>query len=306
MPSTNMRALGRLAGGAPPPRRPRRRRLAVRHVQGARVVTPRPLLPRRVVVLVVVLSLAAAYLAVAALYAGGESPAGRTPAGEGRPVGAAGDVRRDPVPTGRSGRVASASGHFATVEGLTLRLPHEAPLAVAFHEATRPEALALSPIGRLERNDNPRKFTPVGDRRGPAYHVLAPLGRGRPPTSAADVVVPDGARVHAPVNGTVVEVREYILYGSVRDWRVVIEPDAHPDLHVVVIHLEAPTVAPGDRVVAGSSPLASARLLPFASEVDDVLGEHRPHVHIEVKPATPPRPLDPNEPAVSPEERLGR
>lgn len=197
---------------------------------------------------------------------------------------------------------ASDSAIFASVHGLSLNLPHPAPLAVAFHEATRPEALALDPVGRLLGNDSPTKFSPGEDRTGPEYRVLSSRGRPRPATSAVDIVVPEGSLVAAPVSGEVVEVREYALYGSLRDWRVVIEPDGRPDLHVVLIHLHEPRVRVGDRVEAGHSPVSVVRLLPMASHVDVHTDGRYPHVHLEVKPAVGSEPLDPNAPAVMPDE----
>lgn len=192
---------------------------------------------------------------------------------------------------------------FAHVGGLDLGLPHGQPVAVAFHEASRPEALELTPSGRLLSNDNATKYTPPADSSGPDYRVLSSRGRARPASSAVDVVVPAGGAAIAPVSGTVVEAREYLLYGNVRDWRVVIQPDARPDLHVVLIHLHEPAVTAGDAVEAGAT-LAVVRQLPFASHVDYVVGQRLPHLHLEVRPATAPKPLDPNEPAMDASQRL--
>lgn len=190
---------------------------------------------------------------------------------------------------------------FAGIDGLALQLPYTRPLYVGFHEASRPEALALDPVGRLIANDNPTKFSPGEDRSGPAYHVLSSRGRARPATSAVDIVLPENSSVASPISGRIVEVRDYALYGRLRDWRIVVQPDARPDLHVVLIHLDAPRVRVGDRVIAGSTPLATVRLLPMASHVDYVLNERYPHVHIEVKGAVESEPYDPNAPAVDPE-----
>lgn len=202
----------------------------------------------------------------------------------------------------RSGGAVRSASVFASIDGLALQLPHPRPLYLGFHEASRPEALALDPAGRLIANDNPTKFTAGEDRPGPSYHVLSSRGRARPATSAVDVVLPLGSQVAAPVSGRVVEVKDYALYGSLRDWRIVIEPEDRPDLQIVLIHLEKPTVRAGDQVIAGSTPLATVRLLPAPSHVDYALNERHPHVHIEVKPAVAPEPYDPNAPAVEPEE----
>lgn len=196
----------------------------------------------------------------------------------------------------RSART-TAGAVFATVEGLELALPHRSPLAVAFHEASRVEALAFAPVGKLVANDNGTRFTPPADVAGPKYRVLSSRGRARPPTSAVDVAVPLGDAVTAPVTGTVKTVTEYPLYGRVRDWRVEITPRGRPDLTVVLIHLLRPSVEVGDAVTAGQTPVAVARLLPFDSHIDYVLASKHPHTHIEVKPSVEPEPIDPNLPA---------
>jgi murein DD-endopeptidase MepM/ murein hydrolase activator NlpD len=185
---------------------------------------------------------------------------------------------------------------FARVRGLALTLPHPHPIAVAFHEASREEALAIEPIGNLIANDNPSRFTPAQDldALGPDYRVLSSRGRPRPPTSAVDIVVPKGARVAAPVTGRIVEVSEYPLYHQTLDWRVVIAPASHPGLRVVLIHLERPEVEVGDGVVAGETPLAVAHMLGFTSHVDYVTEQRLPHTHIEVKAVAEPRHRDPN------------
>lgn len=203
-------------------------------------------------------------------------------------------ARPDSAGASRSARTAPV---FATVDGLDLALPHSRPKVVAFHEASRAEALELAPVGVLAGNDNPTSFTPPADAAGPAYRVLSSRGRARPATSAIDVAVPLGDAAAAPVTGTVRAVTEYPLYGRVRDWRVEITPEGRPDLTVVLIHLLRPTVDVGDTVTAGQTPIGVARLLPFASHVDYVLDQRHPHVHMEVKPASEADPIDPNEPA---------
>jgi hypothetical protein len=282
--------------------------MMMRRSGSATHVARRPLIPRWVVVVVATGIVAVLYLAVVASRqaepslafmpaAPAADAAGQLHAAQRAGVGL--PLRPGAASVDRSRR---GGGTFAAVDGLALALPHPAPELVAFHEASRPEALPLDPVGRLTVNENPTKFTPGEDTAGPDYVVLSSRGRSRPATSAVDIVVPEGAFAAAPVTGRVVEVRQYDLYGRVRDWRVVIEPEDRPDLHVVLIHLHQPGVAPGDRVEAGVTPLAAARLLPFSSHVDGHLGARRPHVHLEVKPALAAAPLDPNAPALLPEE----
>ena len=193
----------------------------------------------------------------------------------------------------------SASGQsFAVVGDLALTLPHRDPVTIAFHEASRVEALEMTPMGRLQANDNATRFHPPADAVGPDYRVLSSRGRAAAATSAVDIVVPLGDSLTAPVTGRVTQVTEYPLYGRIRDWRVEIAPQGRPDLAVVVIHLLRPSVSVGDTVTAGRTPLGVVRLLPFDSHVDYAGDGKQPHAHIEVKPSVDTVPIDPNEPAL--------
>jgi hypothetical protein len=106
----------------------------------------------------------------------------------------------------------------------------------------------------------------------------------------------------APVDGVVSAVKEYPLYGKIRDWRVEITPAGRPDLRVTMIHLLKPRVEVGDTVTAGESQIGIVRLLPFDSHVDYVTAERQPHVHLEVKASVEPEPIDPNAPAMPADE----
>lgn len=299
--SDDLRALGRI-GQPVHVSRQRTRRLAVRRAGTATVATRRPALPRPLLAGMLVAVLCLAYLGIVA--AGQAQPADPQAAPAPTEDTEQAEPRRATAAADRSQRAPVDDDVFGIVDDLQLHLPHGAPLSVAFHEATRPEALPIEPLGRLEANDNPTRFAAPADSDGPDYRVLSSRGRGRPATSAVDIVLPDGARAFAPVSGTVVEVRQYALSGKLQDWRVVIAPDGRRDLHVVLIHLHEPEVAEGDRVTAGATPIGVARLLPFTSHVDYVVGERHPHVHLEVKPATSAAPIDPNAPAVEPGAEL--
>jgi len=304
VPVSDIRALGRLGEpitGRPANRRRRgrRSRLAVRRGGGPHVFR-RPRIPRLLTALLLLTVVSLGWLGVAA---GTQTD---PPPGAAAATVPAAAVPQRPQTDGRASRAGASANAvdesvFAAVDGLRLTLPHAAPEMVAFHEASRAEALEMSPQGALVANDNPTRFTPGPPGPGPDYTVLSSRGRARPAASAADIVVPEGAAVLAPVTGRVVEAREYALYERTRDWRIVIEPADRSDLHVVLIHLEALRVAVGDQVVAGETPLAAARLLPFASHVDYATGVRHPHTHIEVKAAEMSEPFDPNAPAVAPE-----
>lgn len=174
---------------------------------------------------------------------------------------------------------------FAEVDGLRLVAPSPRLRFLGFHEASYRGALELQPVGRLDLNDNPDRYEPVGDRGMRAYTVLNGRGRSNAATSAADLVLPEDTEVRSPVDGVVRDVRRYRLYGRYDDVRLEIVPDEAPDLRVVMIHMTDVRVAAGDRVVAGRTPVAGAAVLfPFESQVDRYVGGRPlPHVHLEVK-----------------------
>lgn len=300
MPATDIRTFGRLGDGvAGTSRRTARRRHRVsrRADAGSLVARRRGRVPRPVGAVAVVLLIGLLWVGSAAARQAGDAPSSDATV-----------VPTRPGEDDRASRTAATPdagqtvGTFATVNGLALTLPHVDPVVVAFREAKLPAALALEPVGRVEANDNASRFTPPADTDGPGYRVLASRGSGRPATSAVDVVVPAGSAVTAPVTGTVVEVREYALAGGSRDWRVVVESADRPHLSVVLVHLEQPAVAVGDAVEAGTTPIGTARVLPFTSGVDAVVDERSPYVHVEVKPSTRLEPVDPNAQALEPEQ----
>lgn len=174
---------------------------------------------------------------------------------------------------------------FAAVGDVVVSLPSTDVLLVGYHEASLPGVLAMRPIGTGASNSNTTRITlPPDDEEGPAYHVMSSRGRVHPPTSAVDLVMRDDDPVLAPVDGVVTQVRPYQLYGAHPDTRIEIQPDADPDVRLVLIHVDDVHLQVGDRVTTGVTELAgSANRFPFASHVDRYLDERWPHVHMEVK-----------------------
>jgi murein DD-endopeptidase MepM/ murein hydrolase activator NlpD len=173
---------------------------------------------------------------------------------------------------------------FAAFEELELELP-DAAVAVGFHESGTPGSLSLRPLGAPVRNENLPRMPQAPVSEGVDYMILPTRGRPNTPTSAIDVSMRPGQTVASPVTGTVVAANAYSLYGKTPDELVFVQPDARPDLVVVMMHLEGLEVQVGDRVESGTSPIArTARLLPFSSQIDQYAGT-LPHMHVEVRPA---------------------
>jgi len=173
---------------------------------------------------------------------------------------------------------------FASSDGVALRLVSSEAVAVAFHEASYDDATALRPTGVCRVCRNRTKFDrPDPKDPGLAYIVTDTRGRDTPATSAADVVLPRGAAVVAPVDGLVTRVKRYRLYSRYPDVRVEIRPRDVPDRRVIMLHLARVGIRPGDRVEASVTRIGAVRRFPFESQVDRYVRGRYPHVHLEVK-----------------------
>lgn len=173
---------------------------------------------------------------------------------------------------------------FASVADRQLMLPGRVR-KVGFHESGDARSLPMSPFGRTEVNDNPGRITlpAVNGDKDIDYVVLPTRYRQGGPTTAVDISMEKGQAVTSPVSGTVTGVRSYLLYGTTPDKIVEIAPRGRPDLRVRMLHIENVHVQTGEKVAAGDTVIAaSARLLPFDSQIDRYAGRH-PHVHIDVQ-----------------------
>lgn len=175
-----------------------------------------------------------------------------------------------------SGALPDGPAEFARYGDVRLVAEGSSVELVAFHESSNVGALTLS--------------TPVLADEGP---VIALPTRNRPgsPTSAVDVAMAPGQPVMAPVDGEVLSVGDYALYGSTPDTIIQIRPDADPDVVVTVVHVAEPSIAAGDRVTAGATAIAGeARQLPFDSQIDRFTTAYRgaaaPHIHVELARVT--------------------
>ena len=197
-------------------------------------------------------------------------------------------VPEDEAPADDATPVGELARTFATVEGVELGLPSPNVLLVGFHEAASRWSLPLTPQGRLFQNENTNKVTaPLDVEDGPGYLVLSSRGRRAAGTSAVDIVLRDGEPVLAPVSGTVVEVGPYALYGRYPDHRLVIRPDANPNILVTLIHIQGVSVTVGQQIEAGVTQIAAGpNRFNFTSHIDRYFPTDRwPHVHIETKHA---------------------
>jgi len=157
--------------------------------------------------------------------------------------------------------------------GVVLIIPAAQVERIGFHEASHPGSQAINAAGT-----------------GLDLIELASRGRGTAARSAADIVVPPGEPLRAPVTGTVVASSSYVLYCEHQDQLVYIEPDGFPGWQVRLFHIQGEIPAVGTRTVAGETIVATgANTLPFESQVDEFTAEPSwPHVHLEVVDTTVP------------------
>jgi hypothetical protein len=194
---------------------------------------------------------------------------------------------------------------FATYRTLDIHLPvaEQDLTEVAFHQAAGPDVLpmvSLLPDADPALADNKRGTGRMVPERDPESTEPAVLtgevirmwraSRTGPPDDAADVGALAGAPVFAPVTGTVIEVKPYLLYGVHDDLEIHIQPTGWPEIDLVIIHVSDPTVKAGDLVTGGVTRIASVRLL--SDRVDHQLADYTPdagdHIHMQLNRAEKP------------------
>lgn len=194
---------------------------------------------------------------------------------------------------------------IARCDGVDIRstVPMADLMGILFHQASYDYALPLEtelPEAHYETLADTRTFGINRDQvttegawaETEALHLWRTSDATAPDTSI-DIGALPGTTVKSPVDGTVVLVREYLLYEETPDVEVHIEPTGRHDLDCVIIHITDPLVKAGDKVVAGKTDIAALR--DIESVLTDVqLGFFTPegvggnHAHVQVNDANAP------------------
>lgn len=160
--------------------------------------------------------------------------------------------------------------------------------AIGYHGASG-NVLPLQPVGRQA---NEGIFARIlhrltdEDASGITYHQLS--GGTGPKTGALDVGAPAGTAVYAPVNGTVVSIRDFVLDGRRYGHRIDVVPDESPSVVVSIRRLRAdPSLTVGSSVAKATSKIGKVLELSRAEDqaLAEITNDPGNHVTIEVRPA---------------------
>jgi len=173
--------------------------------------------------------------------------------------------------------------YFASLRGVKLRLPVAAAsvTVLAFHQSSYADTYRLRPLvgfgdvsaakaaaETARANDTRVRATPADESAADGDGVwtgealeLWRTARSGKRCSAIDCGAKWGTTVCSPVDGTVMRIRSYHLYGKYPDIEVQIKPDAWDDVDVFILHITDPAVTEGQHVTAGVTPVAKVRHL---------------------------------------------
>ena len=166
---------------------------------------------------------------------------------------------------------------------LQLPISQSRVTAIGYHSAGD-GALSLDPVGHQANEGVVQRVVHsiFGGRGGsPKWYQLGGGG-----TSALDVGAPIGSDVYAPVDGTVVAIRPFVVEGKTYGSEIDIQPQTAPSLVVAVTQLVAdPALRVGTPVVSGATKLG--RVADLATVEHQALARYTNdagnHVAVEVR-----------------------
>jgi murein DD-endopeptidase MepM/ murein hydrolase activator NlpD len=171
---------------------------------------------------------------------------------------------------------------------------------IEFHQASYDTALRLTPLVTIvdaeevaEKHGTkhvPIDQQPTGDNPLIAEAVSTwRLDSVGDEMTSVDVGALAGTDVYAPVTGTVVKIRTYSLFGVIDDFEVHIQAPGHPELDIVLLHVENLSIKVGDKVQGGCTPIAKVRNI--GDVIDNNLsnftapGDPGNHCHVQINDA---------------------
>ncbi|MEW6583429.1 MAG: hypothetical protein AB1416_11795 [Actinomycetota bacterium] len=160
----------------------------------------------------------------------------------------------------------------ARADGVDIKLPvpRSAVTAAAYHAVETPAVVPLEHRGGIRTRVAPRRGRPGSER------------------AALDVGAAAGTTVYSPVDGVVVGVNPYRVFGKEAGYELLVAPGRVAGLLVRITHLESPGRVPrpkvGNAVRAGRTPVGRVADLSGIAEQElaQFTNDAGNHVHIEV------------------------
>lgn len=154
-----------------------------------------------------------------------------------------------------------ASSYNDTVQ--MKRLVREGSASAAKTAAEKARYAAKHPsleVVAADEGEDGEEARPDGVWTGSALELWR-TGRAGKNNTAVDCGAEPGTPVFSLVDGTVMQVRPYMLYGKYSDYEIDIKPDGWSDVYAVVLHVTDPAVTEGQHVLGGVTKLAEVRKL---------------------------------------------
>lgn len=178
---------------------------------------------------------------------------------------------------------------LAKVEGRDLMLylpsPVENVYGIGFHQAYNKRSYSFRPVINFLEGEPAKELVDNRALAGsPISFVMSTRGRGTSPTSSVDVSLQEGSEVLSPVDGVIVDVVPYKLYGRIDDFRIEIKADGYEDFKIVIAHVTDVIIGKGRRVEKSRTKLATVRSLGINSQINEYIKSTDDHVHIQINP----------------------
>ncbi len=172
---------------------------------------------------------------------------------------------------------------------------------IEFHQASYDTSLPLTPLVTMVdadavaeaqgTNHIPYEDQPYGEVPlvAESFSTWRMFSEGAEMT-AVDTGATAGKYAYAPITGTVVRIKEYTLFEQMQDLEIHIQSPNHPNLDVVVLHVDNLMVNVGDKVVGGCTRIGTVKSI--GDVIDNNLSNFTAiedpgnHCHVQVNDAT--------------------
>jgi hypothetical protein len=187
------------------------------------------------------------------------------------------------APVSATGEERPAFARFGN-ENLLLPVAAANATIIAYQPVSDDKAVALTPIGqRVNTNAFARFFTNLFSSEPSVRYYQLPGEEGEPTTSVLVGAPPDAA-VTSPIDGVVVGVREYLLFGKYDDVQIDLRPTGMGGITVTLMFINNPAISIGQRVDKGKTLLGTVRRCP--EEVGKTLADYThdtgSHIYLQV------------------------